>query len=207
MFDSYSLRHSHLLQVFFSSQIKACLKAFFRTKNHQNKQAFFCLKSYKAVHKHFSEAKYWILLLQTNGGNLLDLLYWFVMQQMDVRTTHMYSSEAVQILSYTSINSKVLNSVWKHSSEDEVWRIEDRFWRELQNISSEQENKELVFHQNIAWQRLFWWLLKKLHTELCADVELTIVHSTVSLSHITSNINDSVDSDFYQLQHSTCPIK
>ena len=44
-------------------------------------------------------------------------------------------------------------------------------------------------------------------TELCTDVELTIVQSIVSLSHITSNINDSVDSDFYQLQHSTCPIK
>ena len=34
-----------------------------------------------------------------------------------------------------------------------------------------------------------------------------IVHSTVSLSHKTSNINDRVDSHFYQLLHYTCPIK
>ena len=143
--------------------------------------------------------------MQTNGGNLLDLLYWFVMQQMDVRTTHFYSSEAVQILSYTSINSKVLNIIWRPF----IWR------RSLKNMKMDSEESCRTYLKN-TWTRnwcsyehymetfVLMTLLKTVYKEYVLTCDR---YSTVTLSHKTSNINDRVDSDFYQLQHSTCPIK
>ena len=138
---------------------------------------------------------------------MLDLLYWFVKQQMDVRTTYMYSSEAVQILSYTSINSKVLNTVWRPF----IWR------RSLKNMNIDSEESCRTYLKN-TWTRnwcssehymetfVLMTLLKTVHKSMFWR-GTDIVHSTIWLSHKTSNINDRVDSDFYQLQHSTCPIK
>ena len=137
---------------------------------------------------------------------LLDLLYWFVKQQIDVRTTHLYSSEAIQILSYTSINCKVLNIVWRPF----FWRQSLKTWRWILKKVAERIwrifEQGIDVHQNTTWQHLFWpyWRLYKKSMFLRVT---DIVHSTVSLSHKMSNINDRVDSDFYQLQHSTCPIK